>query len=80
MKVKSQSHVRAGYVFYSNNSYNETTVLRKANSIHRRGTKALTLLFNLLKQTFIQQTLLTIRAQFLRSTRNQRNDPNSQNT
>ena len=44
LKVKLQKHVKAGCVFYSNNSYNKTTVLRKANSIHKRGVIALTCL------------------------------------
>lgn len=57
--------MRAEYVFYSNNSYNKTTILRKSNSIHKRSMIALTLLFI---KTFTQQILLTLCAQFLTST------------
>lgn len=42
MKVKSQRHAIAGYVFY-NNSYNKTIAFRKANSNYEKVMIALIL-------------------------------------
>lgn len=41
LKLKSQMHVRPGYMFYNTNACNKTTVLKKANSIYKSGMMAL---------------------------------------
>lgn len=55
-------------MFYSNNSYTNSAVLEKANSIHKTGMTALTWPLQLIKTGSIQIFLLTFWAQCLNCT------------